>query len=427
MSAHAIHHAQLLERPVYADSNERLVSIEALSARLFRRRDWQRRAAQYLQALLAAPPIRCNAEQLAAVVGANPRAFQRFLSEALWDHRRVIDTLQGFVEPYLNSPDGIWVLEEIGFTKQGNKSVGVARQHNPTLGKRDNCQIGVFLGYASALGHALVDTRLYLPQSWINNRPRCQAADVPDIVTYQSQGDIALDMLRAATERGHVHSRWVTGTSTFGWTSSFRDRLDAGGWWYMLEVPLSLGVAVTPAVSAEPYLMRGNRRIDLSRGRPLAPDVKMISTLAARLSPAAWQSVHMEVEGVPQSAHTCHYAAMRVCEWRKWELGSACWLVLCRNKEGGDLVAALSNAPGAIAPDLLGRVSAMHRSSMLTLATQSRRLGLVEYETRSWRGWHGHMTLCLLAGALLLQLEHPLDGNDATCVLSATYLEEAAR
>jgi SRSO17 transposase len=415
MSTHTTHRAQLLERPEYADSNEALAAIEALSAQLFHRREWGLRAAQYLQALLTAPPMRCNAERLAAVIGASPRAFQRFLSEAPWDHSRVIDALQALIRPYLNTSDGIWVLEEIGFTKQGNKSVGVARQYNPTLGKRDNCQIGVFLRYASALGHALVDTRLYLPQSWTNNRPRCQSAGVSDLVMYQSQGDLALDMLRAATERGQLHSRWVTGSRTFGRNTAFRDALDAGGWWYMLEVPLSLGVAVAPVMQAEPHSMRDNWRIALSRERSLAPDVKMISTLAACLPPAAWQSMHMA--GAPQSAHTYHYAAMRVCVWRKWELGSECWLVLQQNTDGGDLIAMLSNAPGATMPDLLGQVSAMYGAHQISLLGQHNAVILAGYETRSWTGWHHHVTLCLLAAAFLTQLQQGLCTNsELVCV-----------
>jgi SRSO17 transposase len=271
MSTNTKRHAQLLERPACIEDTEALAAIEAQVIQLFRRRDWQRRGAQYLRALLTAPTMRCNAERLAGVVGANPRAFQRFLSESPWEHRPIIDGLHAYLEPLLQSDDGVWVLEEIGFTKQGNKSVGVACQHNPTLGKRDNCQIGVFLSYASARGRAVVDTRLYLPQSWTNNRLRCEQAGVPDTMPYQSHADLALDMLHIAKERGHLQSRWVTGSGTFGRNSSFRDALDAGGSWYMLEVPTGLGV-----VAASVALRSAARR------------VQMIGTLAAQLPLTAW-------------------------------------------------------------------------------------------------------------------------------------------
>jgi SRSO17 transposase len=301
----------------------------------------------------------------------------------------VISALYTFVGPYLNGDDGIWVLEDIGFSKRGSKSVGVARQHNPRLDRKDNCQVGVLLSYASGRGEAVLDTRLYLPQSWTSNRPRCQRAGVPDTVTYHSY------------ERGHLYSRWVTGSRTFGRNTSFRDRLDAGGWWYVLEVPLSLAVAVGPTVSAEQAGLTRRGRADTVLH---APRVHMIGSLAAQLPPTAWQRATGEVSA--QSACAYHYATIRVRECRMWGLGSECWLVLRRNTDGGDLVAMLSNAPEVIPSNLLSQVSALYRSSAVTPAAQYRSLGLAEYETRSWRGFHHHTTLCLLAGAFLVELQH---------------------
>jgi SRSO17 transposase len=130
----------------------------------------------------------------------------------------------------------------------------------------------------------------------------------------------------------------------------------------------------------------------------------MIGSMAAQLPPTAWQRATGEVSA--QSARAYHYATIRVRECRVWGLGSECWLVLRRNTDGGDLVAALSNAPGTTVPDLLGQVSAMHGSRRLDLLGQHSLVGLAEYETRSWRGWHHHMTLCLLASAFLVQIQH---------------------
>ena len=127
---------------------------------------------------------RRNAENLAEPVeGAPPRAVQRFLTEAPWSVDRVTDRLQEATAPLLGCPDAVWVVDQTGFTKQGTKSVGVARQYSGTLGQVGNGQVGVFLGYASARGQALVDTRLYLPERWTADRASGRSAGpwaVPD-------------------------------------------------------------------------------------------------------------------------------------------------------------------------------------------------------------------------------------------------------
>jgi SRSO17 transposase len=198
--------SHVMHAPLYPRVNPAFQRFYASFAPLFGRIEIRRRSAQYMHSLLVQRMERRNAENLTEAVGATPRAFQRLLCDSPWSYHRVIDALQAFVGRYLNGDDGTWVLEDIGFSKQGNKSVGVARQRNPTLGTMDNCQVGVFLRYASARGQAVVDTQLYLPQSWINNGPRRQCAGVPDTVTYQFQADLALDMLQAARERRHLDS-----------------------------------------------------------------------------------------------------------------------------------------------------------------------------------------------------------------------------
>jgi len=138
------------------------------------------RAEQDVRGLLVQQADRRNAENVAEMIdGATPRALQRLLSEAPWPTDPVINRLQAYVGARLNAPDGVFVIDESGFPKQGTRSVGVARQYCGTLGKVGNCQLGVFLSYASAHGHALVDKRLYLPPAWADDPARCWAAGVP--------------------------------------------------------------------------------------------------------------------------------------------------------------------------------------------------------------------------------------------------------
>src|SRR5918911_5113044 len=143
-------------------------TFHAQFAPLFGRTEAQRRSEQYLRGLLVQQTDRRNAENVAEMIaGATPRALQRLLTEAPWPTEPVIEHLQAYVATRLNTLEGLFVLDASGFPKQGTQSVGVARHYCGTLGKVGNCQLGVFLAYVSARGHALVDKRLYLPPAWI--------------------------------------------------------------------------------------------------------------------------------------------------------------------------------------------------------------------------------------------------------------------
>ena len=124
------------------------------------------------------------------------------------------------------------------FPKQGRKSAGVARQYCGRLGKVANCQAGMFLAYVSPLGWALVDKRLYLPESWTSDQGRCAATGVPkERGSYRSKTELALEMLERARELGHLRAKWVAGDDAFGMSPSFREGLAARGMWYVLDVP----------------------------------------------------------------------------------------------------------------------------------------------------------------------------------------------
>src|SRR5512142_1448756 len=148
----------------------------------FRRAEVRKRVGHYLQGLLAELP-RKNGWQMAEELGeANAHGVQRLLEEADWDEEAVRDELRAYVIEQLGEADGILVVDETGFLKKGKKSAGVARQYSGTAGRRENCQIGVFLLYASTQGQAFIDRALYLPQEWTGDRVRCREAGIPDEV-----------------------------------------------------------------------------------------------------------------------------------------------------------------------------------------------------------------------------------------------------
>ncbi len=230
---------------------------------LFGRKEAGRRSEQYLRGLLVQQTDRRNAENLAeAIQGATPRTLQRFLTEAPWSSERVIERLQWYVGQRLglSRPQGVFILDDTGFAKQGKKSVGVARQYSGTLGKVGNCQVGVFMAYASEQGegegegeghrweHALVDKALYMPHTWTDDPGRCRAAGVPEeAITYQTKAELGLGLLRQAREWGHLAGKWVTADEDYGKVPSLRDALDREGWWYIMEVQCTTQVFIQPA------------------------------------------------------------------------------------------------------------------------------------------------------------------------------------
>src|SRR5437868_12074520 len=253
-------------------------------APLFGRKEAQRRSEQYVRGLLVQQTDRRNAENVAELIaGATPRALQRLLTEAPWPTEPVIDRLQAYVGARLNTPAGIFVLDESGFPKQGRKSVGVARQYCGTLGKVGNCQLGVFLSYVSARGHALVDKRLYLPPVWSDDPARCRAAGVPEEIEYQSQAGLGLAMLRQARAAGHLQGHWVAGDDAYGRVPTLRDALDAEGWRYVLDVPETTPVFTYLApVVVPPWSGRG-RQPTVPRLAPAASPPQSVAAVAASL------------------------------------------------------------------------------------------------------------------------------------------------
>src|SRR5215212_6876263 len=201
----------------------------------FGRTEPRRRAAAYLRGLLA-PVERKNGWQRAEAVGDHsPDGMQDFLSRTHWDADAVRDDLQTYVVQHLGDPEAVLVLDETGFLKKGTHSAGVARQYSGTAGRIENCQIGVFLAYASCQGHTLLDRELYLPQEWTDDRERCRRAGIPEERTFATKPALAQQMLERAFEAGVVLA-WVTADSVYGDTRTLRAWLEQREQAYVLAV-----------------------------------------------------------------------------------------------------------------------------------------------------------------------------------------------
>src|SRR6202035_1469106 len=198
-----------------------LDDLFALVAGRFFRVEPRLRARAYVRGLLA-PLASKNGWTLAEAAGnATPDGMQRLLNRATWDDDGVRDDVRSYVARHLGSAGGVLVVDETGFIKKGLKSAGVQRQYSGTAGRVENCQLGVFLAYASPKGRTLVDREIYLPRSWTDDRDRCREAGVPDDVQFASKTELARAMLGRALDVG-MPASWVTADEAYGKEGSFR-------------------------------------------------------------------------------------------------------------------------------------------------------------------------------------------------------------
>lgn len=201
----------------------------------FARSESHQQALAYIQGLMSGAS-RKNGWQIAEEMGeATPYGMQYLLDRATWDCDGVRDELRTYVRETLASPNAVVVIDETGFLKKGDKSVGVQRQYSGTAGRIENCQVGVFLSYASSGGHTLLDRELYLPKSWADDQERCREAHVPAEVAFATKPELARRMLQRTLDAG-LPAAWVTGDTVYGGAQPLRAALEARKQAYALAV-----------------------------------------------------------------------------------------------------------------------------------------------------------------------------------------------
>src|SRR5918992_1611641 len=354
--------------------------IEALTGRLrphFRRSAGHRHADEYVRGLLG-PVERKNGWQLAEHAGhRHPRTIQRVLDRSAWDADAVRDDLREQVIAELGDEDGVLVIDETGFVKKGTKSCGVARQYSGTAGRVENCQVGVFLGYASSKGRAGIDRALYLPREWADDAGRRAEAGVPEPITFRTKPALALEMLERAVE-ADVPARWVVGDAVYGSDGKLRRALEAWEQAYALAVKSTEQPTTFP-----PY-------------QP--PGQVMAAEAADALEPDAWQRLSCGEGAQGERLYDWAHVPLRPGLQRGWVHA----LVIRRDLADPDerayyLVFAPTDTPLA---ELVRAIGARWTiEDVFKLA--KRQVGLDQYEVRSWIGWHRHITLALLALAAL--------------------------
>lgn len=334
-----------------------------------------------------------SAEGIAYLHDQERQGLQKFLGQAEWDHAPLLAALGRQVADAIGEPDGVLVFDPSGFAKKGTASVGVQRQWCGRLGKVENCQVGVYLGYVSRLEHTLVDFRLYLPEDWASDPERRTKAGVPQRVRFQTRHALALAML---DERGsQLPHGWIAGDDEMGRSSRFRQDLRQRNEPYLLAVPSNTTVR---DLEATPPLYTGRGR------RPKVPFTGVAAWSAGRPA-AAWQTVEVRdgEKGPLVVAAMCRRVQART-EGRR--CGVEEMLVVIREQQGDGTWKHdyyLSNAPATTALAEFARVAKAEHRIEECLQRAKSEAGLADYQVRTWEGWHHHQALALLATWFLVR------------------------
>src|SRR5260370_3851795 len=348
------------------------------------RAEVRKRVGRYLKGLLA-PVERKNGWQMAEELGeANAHGVQRLLEEADWDEEAVRDELRAYVIEHLGEADGILEVDETGFIKKGRKSAGVARQYSGTAGRRENCQIGVFLLYASTQGQAFIDRALYLPEEWTGDRVRCREAGIPDEVGFATKGELAQQMLQRAFAAG-VPADWVVGDTVYGY-DELRMFLEEQQKNYVVAVPETHTVWVQ------------------GRQQP-------VGLLAALLPPEAWVVLSAGEESLGPRLY--EWAWLQLPEQTEGTSERARWVLLRRSLTSTSKRACY-RAAGPAQTTLAELVRVTGRSFQIEEGYEQAKgeVGLDQYEVRAWQAWYRYLTLSLVAYAALVVLRRQADGQE---------------
>jgi hypothetical protein len=233
-------------RPTVAEVTGWAGEVAAVGERIgrhFPRSEPRQRAVGYIRGPLGDAERKSGRQLAEHLCDPTPDGVQRLLARADWDAGAVRDDLMAYVAEHLGGPGGVLVVDETGFLKKGTKSCGVARQYSGTAGRIENCQVGVFLGYAAARGHALIDRALYLPKEWADDRERRDAAGVPGEVRFATKLVLARRTVERAVAAG-APARWVTADAVYGSDYHFRAALEGRGLGYVVGVRADFAVCV---------------------------------------------------------------------------------------------------------------------------------------------------------------------------------------
>jgi SRSO17 transposase len=312
---------------------------------------------------------------------------QAILGRGRWDADALRDIVCDYVVETLGAEDAVLVIDETGFLKQGKASCGVARQYTGSAGKITNCQIGVFAAYVSRRGHAFIDRALYLPKSWASDPARMAKAHVPADASFATKPTLAVQMTERAIAAG-VPFAWVAADSVYG-VGDIEQALRRAGKGYVLGVSSShhfgswIGKPAVAGTAAE---------------------------IARELDPSAWQRLSAGDGTKGARLHDWAYLELADLDAADYDgRRSGLWtrgLLIRRNIADDELAFFTTWCPAGTGIDALVRVEGHRWAIEDSFETAKNELGLDHNETRSWHGWHRHVSLVMLAFAMMAAIRH---------------------
>jgi len=378
-----------------AEVEDWAVGLEQVLERIgprFARAEPRARAGVYLRGLLSAAE-RKNGWTLAEQAGdRTPDAMQRLLNHADWDADAVRDDLRDYVVEHLGDDAAVLVVDETGFLKKGTKSAGVARQYSGTAGRIENCQVGVFLAYATPAGRTFLDRELYVPGAWIDDRDRCAAAGIGPDVPFRTKPELALAMLGRALDAG-VPAGWVAADEIYGQNAGLRLALEERGLPYVLAVPVNQYT---------------------------------VATLDGRIAQARVDAVSAAVPEENWSRLSAGAGAKgpRIYDWTRVPIRPLSepgryWLLLRRSLTDGELAHYLCFCPPESSLADLVAVAGRRWAIEESFQTAKGEVGLDHYQVRRYEAWYRHITLACLAHAYLTVTRAATDGEKGGSAICA--------
>jgi SRSO17 transposase len=381
---------------------ERLVDFHERFAPLFGKEQAQDHAYTYVKGLMVCPE-RKSVEPIALNVGdGQVSALQKFINSAPWDHDDVQAEVQSvFADELVPTAAGsaigvVGVVDESGFAKKGDHSAGVARQYNGRLGKQDNCQVGVFLVGVTPGGSALLDHQLYLPEGWCEPTKACrdrrEKVHIPEAVGFRTKPQIAAGLIRRTLALDVVSLDWITADEGYGQNGEFLDEVEGLELRYVVEVPVNTTVwTEEPASCVPPYSGRGRMPT-----KPSRESVASVAATASELGSESWRVLNLGQGAKGPLAF--EFAAIRVWAVRHGEAGPPIWLLVRRSLEPvPEVKYYVSNADASTPLEVLARVACTRHKVEDFFEDAKSYLGMAQYETRSYVGWHHHMSLVAMA------------------------------
>jgi SRSO17 transposase len=341
----------------------------------------------FLDGLLGGEPRKTGWMRAEAAGDPGPWRQQALLGRDRWDADALRDLVRDYVVEHLADDDAVLVVDETGFLKQGKASCGVARQYTGSAGKITNCQIGVFLSYVSRHGHAFIDRALYLPKAWTDDAARLKATSVPRAIGFATKPQLAAQMIARATAAG-VPFRWIVGDTVYGVGKIERD-LRGAGKGYVLGVdaahvfrswdklPIIAGTAKEIAEALEPS------------------DWQRLSAGAGTKGPRLYDWCYLELAELEAEEYSSDNHGL-------WTRG----LLIRRTIADGDLAYFSTWCPAGTSIDTLVKVEGCRWAIEDSFETAKNEFGLDHNETRSWHGWHRHVSLVTLAFAMMAAIRH---------------------